>query len=91
MQQIFTPILEWIGCARRHVQARLVLRLVTIGALDRIDALAVSASPQAEGTVRAAILALQWSVACRVTIDATRMAEHLERFQKSCPGGGVIS
>jgi len=89
--QIFSPVLEWIGGARRHVQARLVLRLVTIAALDRVDALAVSASPQAEGKMCATILALQRRVACRVTIDAPGVAEDLERFQKSCPGRGVIS
>jgi hypothetical protein len=91
MQQIFTPILEWIGCARRHVQARQILRLVTVAALDGVDALPVSATPQAEGKMWATILTLQRSVACRVTIDAPSMAEDLERFQKSCPGRGVIS
>src|SRR5262245_35411506 len=91
MQQTFTSILEWIGSARRHVQARLILRLVTVAALDRVNALPVSATPQAEGKMRATILALQRRVARGVTIDAPRVAEDFESIQESCPGRGVIS
>jgi len=91
MQQIFTSILEWIGGARRHVQARLVLRLVTIAALDRVNAFAVSATPQSEGEVWATFLTLQRRVACGVTIDAPRVAEDFERFQESCPCPRIIT
>jgi hypothetical protein len=48
MRLIFSPIFEWIGRAGRHVRSRLVLRLVTIAAFDREDAMPVSAPPQTE-------------------------------------------
>ena len=67
------PIFERIGRAGRHVQPLQVLRLVTIDAFDREDAMAISAAPQAEEGMRAAILALQRRIARRVTIDAARM------------------
>jgi hypothetical protein len=91
MRLIFCPILEWIGRAGRHVRSRLVLRLVTIDAFDREDALPVSATPQSEEGVRAPILAPQRRVARRVTIDAARMHEDLVRFQKSRPRPGVVA
>src|SRR5262245_14387929 len=91
MLLIFSPIFEWIGRAGRHVQPRQVLRLVTIDAFDREDASPVGAAPQAEGGVRATILALQWRVASRVTIDAARMHEDLICFQKGRPGPGVVA
>src|SRR5262245_39639883 len=91
MQQIFTSILEWIGSARRHVQARLILRLVTIAALDRVNAFAVSATPQSEGEVWATFLTLQRRVACGVTIAAPRAAAHFERLQDKCPSPRTIT
>src|SRR5215510_12070120 len=91
MRRIFGAIFERIGRAGRHVQPRQVLRLVTIDAFDREDAMAVSAAPQAEEGVRVTILASQRRVARRVTIDAARMHEDLVRFQKSRPRPGVVA
>jgi len=80
MRRIFSSILEWIRRAWRHVQARLVLYLVTIGAFDREDAMSVSAPPQTEGGVRATILAQQRRISRRVAIDTSRMHEYLVGF-----------
>jgi hypothetical protein len=91
MRLILSPILEWIRRARRHVQTLLVLYLVTISALDRKDALPVSATTQAERGVWATVLALQRRIACWVTIDAPRMAEDFERLQKSRSRGCIIT
>src|SRR5262245_12829368 len=91
MRRIFYPILEWIGGAGRHVQSRLVLRLVTIDAFDSEDAMPVDAAPQAEEGVRVTILAPQRRVARRVTIDAARMHEDFVRFQKGRPRPRVVA
>src|SRR5262245_7301606 len=91
MRLIFSPIFEWIGRAGWHMQSRLVLRLVTIAAFDREDALPVSAAPQAEGVVRVTILASQRRITRRVTVDAARMHEDLVRFQKGRPRPGVVA
>src|SRR5262245_45989464 len=91
MRLIFGPVFERIGRAGRHVRPRQVLRLVTIDAFDREDAMPVSAAPQAEGGVRATILTLQRRVARGVAIDAARMHEDFVRFQKSRPRPGVVS
>src|SRR5262245_33787635 len=91
MRLIFGPIFERIGRAGRRVQPRQVLRLVTIDAFDREDTMPVSATMQAEGGVRATILALQRRVARRVAIDAPRMHEDLIRFQKSRPRPSVVA
>src|SRR5262245_55333146 len=82
MRQVCSSIFEWIGSARRHVQARLVLCLVTIGAFDREDAMSVRAPPQTEGGVRATFLAQQRRISRRVAIDTSRMHEYLVGFQK---------
>ena len=58
MRLIFGTIFEWTGRAGRHMRSRLVVRLVTIAAFNREDALPVSAAPQAEGGVRATFLTL---------------------------------
>src|SRR5215470_17199474 len=91
MRLIFCPVFEWIGRAGRHVRSRLILRLVTIGAFDRKDALPVSAAPQAEEGVRVTVLAPQRRITRRVTIDAARMHENLVRFQKGCPRAIVVA
>src|SRR5262245_4052968 len=91
MRLIFSPILEWKGRAGRHVRSRLVLRLVTIAAFDREDAIPVSSAPQAEEGVRVTILASQRRVARRMTIDAARMHEDLVRFQKRRLRPGVVA
>jgi hypothetical protein len=91
MGLIFGPIFEWIGRAGRHVKSWLVLRLVTIAAFDREDALPVGAAPQAEEVVRATIFAPQRRVTRRVTIDAPWMHEDLVRFQKSCARTCIIA
>src|SRR5262245_38814093 len=91
MRLIFCPIFERKDRAERHVQPRQVLRLVTIDAFDREDAMPVSAAPQAEGGVRAAILALQRRVARRMTIDAARMHKDLVRFHKGLSRPRVVA
>src|SRR5215468_3258644 len=91
MRRIFGAIFERIGRAGRHVRSRLVLRLVTIAAFDREDAMPVGAAPQAEEGVRMTILAPQRRIARRVTIDAARMYEDLVRFQKRRPRPGVVA
>jgi hypothetical protein len=91
MRLIFSPIYERIGRAGRHMQSRLVLRLVTVAAFDRENAKSVSTAPQAERSVWATVLALKWSIPSRMTIDAPRVTEHLERFQKSCPRIRIIA
>src|SRR5215813_1010862 len=91
MRLIFSPVFGWIGRAGRHVQSRLILRLVTIAAFDREDAMPVGAAPQAKEGVRVTILAPQRRVARRVTIDAARMHEDLVRFQKGRLRPGVVA
>src|SRR5262245_60141571 len=91
MCRIFNSIFEWIRRSGRHVHPRLVLCLVTIAAFDREDAMPVSATPQADGFVGATVLTLQRRIACRVTIDAPRVTEHLECFHKSCPRFRIIA
>jgi hypothetical protein len=91
MRLVFSPIFEWIWRAGRHVQSRLILRLMTIATLDREDALPVGAAPQAKEGVRATVIAPQRRVTRRVTIDAPRMHKDLERFQKSCPRARIVT
>ena len=91
MRRIFGAIFERIGRAGRHVRPRQVLRLVTIDAFDREDAMSVGAAPQAEEGVRMTILAPQRRVARRVTIDAAWMHEDLVRFQKGLPRARVVA
>ena len=80
MRRILSSIFEWIGRAGRHVQSGLVLRLVTIAAFHREDTVTVRPTPKAERGVRATILALEWGISRRVTIDAPRMHEYLIHF-----------
>src|SRR5215510_8615112 len=91
MRWIFRPVLQWIGSAGWHVQSRLILRLVTIAAFDREDALPISAAPKTEGFVGMAVFTLQRRIACGVTINAPGMAEDLERFHKSCSRLHIIA
>src|SRR5262245_53361130 len=91
MRLIFGPIYERIGRAWRHVQSRLILRLMTIATFDREDALPGSPAPQAEGGVWTTILSLQRSIPGRVTIDAPRVTEHLVRFHKRCSSICIIA
>ena len=90
MRLIFNSIFEGVGRSGWHVQARLVLRLVTIAAFDCEDALPVGATSQAEEGVRATIIALQRCITCWVTIDAAWMHEDSVRFQKNGARLGVI-
>ena len=91
MQRILHLILERIGRARGHVQSRLILRLVAIAAFDRENAMPVRAAAKADGFVRANIFALQRRITCRVTIDASRMAEDLERFDEGRPRIRIVA
>ena len=90
MRLIFNSAFEWIWRARRHVRSRLVLRLVTIGAFDRKDALPVGAAPQTKESVRPTIIALERCITRRVTIHAAWMHEDSVGLQKSCARFGVI-
>jgi hypothetical protein len=91
MRRVLSPIFEWIRRAGWHVQSRLVLRLVTIAAFDREDAVPVSAAPQADGFVGPTVLTLQRRIACRLTIDAPRVTEHFERFDECRPRIRIIA
>jgi len=91
MRLIFSPIYERIRRPWRHVQSRLILRLMTIAAFNREDTMSVGPASQAQGGVWATILALQRSIPRRVTIDTPRMTEYLERFHKGCSGIRIIA
>jgi hypothetical protein len=91
MDLIFNTIFEWIRCTGRHVQSRLVLLLVAIGAFEREDAFPVSAAPQTEGGMRLTLLTPQRRITRRMTIDAARMIEDFVRFKKRHPRSIVIA
>ena len=90
MRCIFNSIFKWVRCPGRHVQTRLVPRLMTIAAFDCEDALPVGAASQTEESMRLTVIASERRVARWVTIDTPRMHKHLVRFEERCACFAVV-
>ncbi|MDX6530776.1 MAG: hypothetical protein QOH41_3066 [Blastocatellia bacterium] len=76
--------------ARRHVQARDVLFLMTSAALLAVLAESRNASSHVLG-VNVIVIALSWIVARRVAIQTTRMFEHWDDRSEELASFRVVS